>query len=168
MTNIDDQVKAQYLKLVSINLCSNIPGQLLTSMMVNPPKQGDASYDLYVKERDAILNSLKKRAALIVSRLNNLSGFTCNTADGALYAFPKITLPKKFVDEAHSQQTAPDALYCLNLLDHTGLCVVPGSGFGQKEGEFHFRTTFLPQENQLEEVMDRLAEFHQKFLQKYS
>lgn len=29
--------------------------------------------------------------------------------------------------------------FCLKLLEETGICVVPGSGFGQKEGTFHFR-----------------------------
>ena len=32
-----------------------------------------------------------------------------------------------------------DTYYCLQLLRQTGVCVVPGSGFGQKEGTWHFR-----------------------------
>jgi len=34
----------------------------------------------------------------------------------------------------------PDAMYCYQLLEETGICVVPGSGFGQKEGTYHFRS----------------------------
>ncbi len=41
------------------------------------------------------------------------------------------------------------------------------TGFGQRDGTFHFRTTFLPQENQLDPVMDRMASFHATFLKKY-
>ena len=33
----------------------------------------------------------------------------------------------------------PDAFYCFQLLEETGICVVPGSGFGQMEGTYHFR-----------------------------
>lgn len=29
--------------------------------------------------------------------------------------------------------------FCMRLLEETGICVVPGSGFGQKEGTYHFR-----------------------------
>lgn len=29
--------------------------------------------------------------------------------------------------------------FCMKLLEETGICVVPGSGFGQREGTFHFR-----------------------------
>lgn len=34
---------------------------------------------------------------------------------------------------------APDMFYCMKLLEETGICVVPGSGFGQREGTYHFR-----------------------------
>jgi len=30
-------------------------------------------------------------------------------------------------------------MYCCQLLEETGICVVPGSGFGQKDGTYHFR-----------------------------
>ena len=33
-------------------------------------------------------------------------------------------------------------MYCFDLLESTGICVVPGSGFGQKPGTFHFRYPF--------------------------
>lgn len=39
--------------------------------------------------------------------------------------------------QAHSM--APDMFYCMKLLEETGICVVPGSGFGQREGTYHFR-----------------------------
>jgi alanine transaminase len=37
---------------------------------------------------------------------------------------------------------APDALYALELLEATGVVVVPGSGFGQVPGTWHFRKIF--------------------------
>lgn len=42
-----------------------------------------------------------------------------------------------------------------------------GSGFGQKAGTQHFRTTFLPPEEDMEEVVQRLSAFHTAFLSKY-
>jgi len=32
-----------------------------------------------------------------------------------------------------------DMYYCLEFLRQKGVCVVPGSGFGQKPGTWHFR-----------------------------
>ena len=34
---------------------------------------------------------------------------------------------------------APDMFYCMKMLEETGICLVPGSGFGQREGTYHFR-----------------------------
>ncbi len=42
-----------------------------------------------------------------------------------------------------------------------------GSGFGQADGTFHFRTTFLPLENQLDPVLQKMAVFHKQFMDKY-
>lgn len=64
-----------------------------------------------------------------------------------MYLFPKITLPKKAIDAAKAAGQVPDAFYSMALLNATGVCVVPGSGFGQVEGTWHFRSTFLPPEN---------------------
>ncbi len=35
------------------------------------------------------------------------------------------------------------------MLLNTGIVVVPGSGFGQEDGTFHFRTTILPKEDDI-------------------
>lgn len=35
---------------------------------------------------------------------------------------------------------APDMFYCMRLLEEMGICLVPGSGFGQKDGTYHFRS----------------------------
>src|SRR5205823_5063951 len=124
--NMDEQVMAQLYKLASVSLCSNLSGQVLTGLTCNPPEQGDESYDLFVKERDGILSSLKRRAQKVYEHMVKLEGVTCQTAQGAMYAFPNIQLPQEAVDEAKKQGKAPDVLYCLELLDSTGLCVVPG------------------------------------------
>jgi alanine transaminase len=51
--------------------------------MVNPPKPGEPSYELYEKEKTAIYESLKRRAALIGQALNTMEGVSCNTPEGA-------------------------------------------------------------------------------------
>ncbi|EUB57099.1 Alanine aminotransferase 2 [Echinococcus granulosus] len=62
----------------------------------------------------------------------------------------------------------PDFFYCLSLLEEKGICFVPGSGFGQKAGTYHFRTTILPSVPVMRRVMADLADFHKAFLAKYS
>jgi alanine transaminase len=85
-----------------------------------------------------------------------------------MYAFPQIRLPAKAVKAAEALKKRPDEFYAIQLLDETGVCVVPGSGFGQKDGTYHFRTTFLPQEDKIQIVLDKVGKFHAKFMKQYS
>eukprot|EP00439_Symbiodinium_sp_Y106_P031310 s3250_g3.t1 len=89
-----------------------------------------------------------------------------------MYAFPKITLPKGAIQAASMKHQDPDELWCLELLEQTGIVTVPGSGFGQQEDDcmdtFHFRTTILPPDEVLEDVVRKLADFQEEFNKKYS
>nr|AIT69931.1 alanine transaminase [Sargassum thunbergii] len=161
---IGPEVRAEVYKLASLSLCSNTVGQLAMGMMVNPPKPGDASYQTFEKERGDILSSLRRRSMMVHKALNEMEGITCNKADGALYAFPRIRLPNKAVQAAADKGIPADEYYCLKVLDETGIILVPGSGFGQEEDTLHFRTTFLPSEDTMEETLKVLASAHAKFM----
>lgn len=167
LTNIDDSVQQQLYKLASISLCSNVTGQLTVGLMVNPPQPESDSYPLYVKERDSVLDSLKRRATLVAHSLNQLEGVSCQPVAGALYAFPSITLSKKAHEAAKAAGKAPDTFYALAMLDATGICVVPGTGFKQVPGTYHYRTTILPSEKDMDTVIENVKKFHQAFMDKY-
>ena len=81
-----------------------------------------------------------------------------------MYLFPTITLSDKAKAQAEKEGRKPDDFYCSRLLDATGICVVPGSGFGQKEGTLHFRTTFLAPGT---DWVGRVTEFHKKFMDEF-
>jgi alanine transaminase len=164
LNGFDKDVMDQLYKLASVGLCPNLSGQIVMGLVMRPPEEGDESYALFKKERDDILASLKRRAKTLVDGLNALEGVACNPPEGAMYAFPRITLPAKHIEEASANGMAPDALYCMKLLEATGIVVVPGSGFGQAENTWHFRTTFLPAEADIVDVVAKITEFHGKFM----
>ncbi|KAB8213231.1 pyridoxal phosphate-dependent transferase [Aspergillus novoparasiticus] len=80
---------------------------------------------------------------LMVNPPKEGEGVECQEPQGAMYLFPTITVLPKAIEAAMAENRAADEFYCLRLLDATGVCVVPGPGFGQKENTLHFRTTFL-------------------------
>ena len=151
--NVPPDVMGEVEKLQSVALCANSAGQLVTWIMVRPPRPGDPSFPLFDRERREVLESLRRRAAMLEKGLNGIPGIQCNALTGAMYAFPRITLPPG----------TTDAQYCLALLEETGICVVPGSGFGQLPGTWHFRTTILPPAEEIETVVRKLGEFHAAF-----
>lgn len=164
---VPDDVVDQLYKLASVGLCPNLGGQICMSLVAEPPQKGEPSYELFEKEKADILSSLKRRATKLVGALNKLEGVTCNEAEGAMYAFPMVTLPPKAIAAAKAQGVAPDNMYAMRLLSETGIVVVPGSGFGQVEGTFHFRTTFLPSEQDIEAVTQRITKFHEGFMAEF-
>ncbi|CUI15044.1 alanine aminotransferase, putative [Bodo saltans] len=172
LLNIAPNQRAQMLKLCSINLSSNFNGQVMTALMCSPPVEGDESYPLFRKEYDFILSGLKERAELLTKELNSIEGISCNSVDGAMYAFPQIYLPPKYVARcaalAQEEEVAADARWALELLEATGVVVVPGSGFLQQQGTFHFRTTILPPQDQMMAMTSAIRAFHTKIMESYA
>ena len=124
--NIDPYIHTQLYKLASSGLCSGVDGQMMISLMVRPPLPDEQSYDLFHKEETSIFESLKRRAVSLVDGLNDINGITCQASEGAMYAFPRVELPPKALDDAAEHEMTPDTLYALSLLEETGICVVPG------------------------------------------
>eukprot|EP01033_Poteriospumella_lacustris_P002477 gene2477-1808_t len=168
LLNFDDKVIGEIYKVASINLCPNVPGQVALGLMVNPPRIGDPSFELYKEEKASLIESLKRRAIRITNAFNSLEGVLCQPTDGAMYSFPRITLPPAAVNAARERGKAPDVLYCLELLEETGLSCVPGSGFRQLPGTFHLRTTILPPEDLFDKIIEKFSTFHNGFLRRYS
>lgn len=164
-TNISDEILALIYKMVSVGLCPPLSGQIGVDSMVRPPQPGDESYELWKQETDTIHKALASRTATMAKRLNALPGVSCVDSPGALYLFPKIELSEQAQDVARKAGQEPDAFYALGLLDETGICVIPGSGFGQKEGEWHYRLTCLCPG--VDEYVGKLEEFHKRFVKRY-
>ncbi|EMP32501.1 Alanine aminotransferase 2 [Chelonia mydas] len=92
-----------------------------------------------VSEKQAVLSDLAHKAQLTQEIFSPVPGIRCNPVQGAMYSFPRIQIPARAAQEAQARGFAPDMFFCLQLLEETGICVVPGSGFGQREGTYHFR-----------------------------
>jgi len=167
VVNMDPDVMAMLQKSISAKLCPTVIGQACMDVVVNPPRESDPSYSSWKTQVDGVLASLAERAKLVADTLNSIEGITCNTVQGAMYAFPQIHLPEKAIAAAKEAGMAADAFYAFALLEATGICIIPGSGFGQKPGTFHFRTTILAQKDVIKSMLGRLGDFHVKFLEEY-
>ncbi|CZT45841.1 ALT1 Putative alanine transaminase (glutamyc pyruvic transaminase) [Rhynchosporium secalis] len=164
LCGFDPEVEEQIYKFVSISLCAPVIGQCLVEMMVNPPKQGEPSYELYKQEYDGIFAGLQKRATALYEAFKEMEGVECDDPQGSMYLFPTIKLPQKAIEAAKKENRSPDEFYAFRLLDATGVCVVAGSGFGQKENTLHFRTTFLAPGT---EWVGRITKFHHEFMKEF-
>ncbi|XP_036604831.1 alanine aminotransferase 2 [Trichosurus vulpecula] len=166
--NLHPEIKGQLVKMLSVRLCPPVSGQAAMDIVVNPPVPGEESFEQFNREKEFVLSNLAQKAKLTEDLFNQVPGVHCNPLQGAMYAFPRIFIPTKAIETAKAHKMAPDMFYCMKLLEETGICVVPGSGFGQKEGTYHLRMTILPPVEKLKIVLEKVKDFHIKFLEKYA
>ena len=90
----------------------------------------------------------KVKRDLVVSRLNQMPGVTCDWPEGTIYAFPKIA------GLGFSSQEMAET-----ILEKTGVVLEAGSFYGPV-GEGHLRVCFGSQSlERISEAMDRLQRF---------
>lgn len=76
--NMDPKVMAILNKSISAMLCPTVLGQVVMAVVVNPPRPGEPSYELFQKEKTQVLQSLAERSSLVVDTLNSIPGFKVN------------------------------------------------------------------------------------------
>ncbi|XP_026845937.1 alanine aminotransferase 2 [Drosophila persimilis] len=103
-------------------------GQVAVSALVNPPRTGEPSYDLFQKEKSATLVAVKERAELVHKTLSSFEGYKVNPVQRPMHVFPQIEIPPKTIPVAKARGMAPNAFYAFEVLERSGSC----SGFGQK------------------------------------
>lgn len=133
-----ENIRSNIPKLARVRIAANLPVQKAAVAALQGPQT-------YIAKT---VSKLKKRRDLVVKRLNEMDGVSCKLPNGAFYTFPKILL----------NGWKDDKDFVLDLLNKTGILTVHGSGFGEL-GKGHFRIVYLPNEQVLQEAMDKLGNF---------
>lgn len=133
-----ENIRSNIPKLARVRIAANLPVQKAAVAALQGPQT-------YIAKT---VSKLKKRRDLVVKRLNEIDGISCKLPNGAFYTFPKILL----------NGWKDDKDFVLDLLNKTGILTVHGSGFGEL-GKGHFRIVYLPNEQVLQEAMDKLSNF---------
>jgi aspartate aminotransferase len=92
----------------------------------------------------------RERHDFLVPALNALPGVRCRAGAGTFYAFADIS------EALQRLQIADDTAFAEQLLEQTGVAVVPGSGFGAPG---HIRLSFATNLAQLQDAAARLERF---------
>ena len=94
-----------------------------------------------------MLKEYTRRRDILIDGINAIPGFSCKKSPGTFYAFVNI---KKFGKTSQA--------FAEELLENTHIVVVPGSAFG-KMGEGYIRLVFANSDENLREVVKRLAAY---------
>ncbi|MDP2786047.1 MAG: pyridoxal phosphate-dependent aminotransferase [Sulfurimicrobium sp.] len=128
--------------LASMRLCSNAPAQYAIQTALG----GYQSIDDLV----APTGRLCRQRDLAHKMLTDIPGVTCTKPQGAMYLFPRLD-PKMYpIDN--------DQDFILELLLEEKVLLVQGTGFNWPTPD-HFRVVFLPNVDDLQEAIGRIAHF---------
>ncbi|MFT5617195.1 MAG: alanine-synthesizing transaminase [Arenicella sp.] len=133
--------------LMSMRLCSNALAQLA----IKPALEGVQEIDELVLPK----GRLKEQRDFAYEKLISIEGISCVKPQGALYMFPKF--------DSEILDIENDSDFVFDLLTEQKVLVVQGSGFNWKKPD-HFRITFLPSIDMLDEAIGKIGQFTGKYL----
>ena len=136
--------------LASMRLCSNVPAQYAIQTALG----GYQSIDDLVAPH----GRLCKQRDLAHDLLTSIPGVSCRKPQAAMYLFPRLD-PKIY-------PITNDQHFILELLLEEKVLVVQGTGFNWPHPD-HFRVVFLPNVDDLQEAMGRIARFLDGFRKRH-
>lgn len=128
--------------LASMRLCANVPAQHAIQTALG----GYQSINELTVPGGRLYDQMDSAWRLI----NEIPGVSCVRPKAAMYLFPKLD-PQMY--PIHN-----DEKMVLDLLQQQKVLVVQGSGFNMMDTQ-HFRVVFLPRQDELEDAIQRLADF---------
>lgn len=100
---------------------------------------------------DAMLESYRRRRQVLLECLDDIDGIRFNKPKGSFYVFANIKAFGK-----------PSEEFALDLLKTKGVCLIPGTAFGER-GEGYVRISYATSEANILEGMGRLKDYAAMF-----
>jgi alanine-synthesizing transaminase len=139
------------LMLASMRLCANTPGQLAIAMALNSYQCID---DLVKPD-----GRLGRQRDVAYELVTSIPGVSCVKPKAALYLFPRLD-PRMYPIQNDQQ-------FIMELLETEKVLLVQGTGFNWPTTD-HFRLVFLPNVDDLERAIGRIARFLEGYRKRYS
>ncbi|RKF62927.1 putative alanine aminotransferase, mitochondrial [Erysiphe neolycopersici] len=165
LVGFNSAVQFHIYKLISFTNVCPTTALCLVELIVNPPREGSPSYELYKKENDDIFANLTKISFALYRTFKKMKGVEFDEPQESMQIFPTIKLPARFLQVAKKEGQAPDEIYATRLLKATGIYVMPSFFLGQNEGTLRFRATPLAFNVELVSVLEK---FHNEFIDEFS
>jgi alanine-synthesizing transaminase len=137
--------------LASMRLCANTPGQLAIQTALGGYQS--------IKDLVAPGGRLTRQRDLAYELLTQIPGVSVVKPAGALYMFPRLD-PRMYPIQDDQQ-------FAYELLAEEKVLIVQGTGFNWAQPD-HFRLVFLPNVDDLEEAIGRIARFLDGYRKRHS
>jgi alanine-synthesizing transaminase len=150
----DKKVAKDYIEglnmLSNMKLCSNVPGQWAIQTALGGYQS--------INDLTCEGGRLRRQRDMAYDLITAIPGVTCVKPVAALYMFPKLD-PKVY-------PIKDDRQFFLELLKETRVMLVQGTGFNWPAPD-HFRIVFLPNTDDLQEAIGRIAKFLESYRKRH-
>lgn len=111
--NISPFVLQQLHKFQTFFGCSNIIGQLMIDLMVNPfAGMSEATKSSFLAEYEQLKESIKRRGRILADALEKMECMNCKYAEGSMYLYPSVRFSRKAIAAAEGLGRPVDQFYC--------------------------------------------------------
>jgi alanine-synthesizing transaminase len=142
------EILSDYIEAINKLLRARISASHPMQWAIPVALDGDQSHIVELNK------TLMRRRDISYDMIQKIDGIELVNPQGAFYAFASIDVKN-------------DTHFVTELIKATGVVLVPGSGFGQKPGESHFRFVILPTEDTLTRAFNYIGEFYQDYKKKF-
>lgn len=132
--------------LASMRLCSNVPGQFAIQTALGGYQS--------INDLVAPNGRLSRQRDMAYNLLSAIPGVSCVKPKASLYIFPRL--------DPEIYPIRDDQQFAYELLEEEKVLIVQGTGFNWIAPD-HFRVVFLPNSDDLEEAIRRLARFLENY-----
>jgi alanine-synthesizing transaminase len=150
----DKKVAKDYIEglnmLSNMKLCSNVPGQWAIQTALGGYQS--------INDLTCEGGRLRRQRDMAYDLITAIPGVSCVKPVAALYMFPKLD-PKVY-------PIKDDRQFFLELLKETRVMLVQGTGFNWPAPD-HFRIVFLPNTDDLQEAIGRIAKFLESYRKRH-
>jgi alanine-synthesizing transaminase len=150
----DKKVAKDYIEglnmLSNMKLCSNVPGQWAIQTALGGYQS--------INDLTCEGGRLRRQRDMAYDLITAIPGVSCVKPVAALYMFPKLD-PKVY-------PIKDDRQFFLELLKETRVMLVQGTGFNWPAPD-HFRIVFLPNTDDLQEAIGRIARFLESYRKRH-
>mmetsp|Transcript_52089 Transcript_52089/g.124035 ORF Transcript_52089/g.124035 Transcript_52089/m.124035 type:complete len:490 (+) Transcript_52089:100-1569(+) len=137
-------------------------GQALMASALSMPPEGTAAAAERLAERKRLAEAFRRKARKAQVRLDMDAGITCSLPLAGPFIYPKVIVKGHVMKKAISYGAPADQIYCMELAEREGVATMPGCGFGQRPGQFHFRLSLTQAEANVERTLSALERFHKE------
>lgn len=132
--------------LASMRLCANVPGQFAIQTALGGYQS--------INDLVAPNGRLSRQRDMAYNLLSAIPGVSCVKPKASLYIFPRL--------DPEIYPIRDDQQFAYELLEEEKVLIVQGTGFNWIAPD-HFRVVFLPNSDDLEEAIRRLARFLENY-----